>query len=204
MPQLVQLASFLLFLTLGARVRRSREAASRRRAVHLLLAYVMLVCAAAGVTQRDNWPFTSHQIAVGRPRSDSRICQTQFFGVDARGAEWRLDPWSWTPVYDSILQFWVEQNLPRLSGGPRQRVLAFLLARAERSRVELAAGRPLGPERLLRGAGAPYWLLLPRFPSVPGEPYAGLRLYAVCWLPVERLANPDRALRTLSAEFFWP
>jgi len=200
MPQLLSLGSFLLFLTLGARVRCSREPAARRRAVNVLLACVLLVCGSAGVTQLDNWPFTSHSIAVGRPRADSRICQTQFYGLDAGGNEWRLDPWSWTPVYDSILQFWVEQNLGRLPPAGRERVLRFLLDRAERSRARLAAGRPLGPQRLLGRAGAPYWLLLPRFPQVPDASWAGLRVYRACWLPVERVARPDRVLRTLTAE----
>jgi len=200
MPQLLRLASFLLFLALGARVRGTQEPAARRRATNFLLAYVILTCGAAGVIQEDSWPFTNHQIAVGRPRSDSRICQTQFYGLDALGNEWRLDPWSWTPVYDSILQFWVEQNLGRLPPAGRERVLRFLLDRAERSRGRLAASRPLGPERLLGRAGAPYWLLLPRVVKAPAEPYTGLRLYHTCWFPAELVTNPERVLRTLTVE----
>lgn len=204
MPQLLYLACFLLFLALGAHVRLARQPVERRRAVNLLISYVVVVSGVAGVIQEDLWPFTCHQIAVGRARPDSRICQTQFYGVDAVGGEWRLDPYAWTPVYDSILQFWVEQNLPRLSVEQRERVLGFLLARAERSRSRLAAGRPLGPARLLGRAGAPYWLLLPRFTRAPGQPYAGLRVYASCWLPAERVVDPERVSRTLQAEWRGP
>jgi hypothetical protein len=200
MAQLLKLAAFLLLLALGVQVRRSGGRA-RRRAVNRLLAYVLLVSVAAATSQQDAWPLTCHQIAVGRARSDSRVCQTQFYGLDGGGREWRLDPWTWTPVYDSILQFWLEQNLARLQPAQRRRVLAFLLARAERSRALLAAGRPLGYERLLGGAGAPYWLLLPRFTRVPSEPFAGLRVAASCWLPVERLADPERASHQLVTEY---
>lgn len=204
MSQLLRLASFLILLALGTRVRSSRDRTARRRAVNLLLGYVLALSGAVGVSQQDAWPFTCHQIAVGRPRADSRVCQTRFYGLDASGAEWRLDPWSWTPVYDSILQFWIEQGLPRLSEEQRERALAFLLARAERSRARLAADQPLGSERLLGPAGAPYWLLLPRSTSVPGLPYAGLRIEAACWLPVERLADPRRETRMPIAELRRP
>jgi hypothetical protein len=204
LSQLLRLASFLLLLALGARVRRSRDPAARRRAVNLLLAYVLAVSGATGVSQQDFWPFACHQIAVGRPRADSRVCQTEFYGLEASGAAWRLDPWSWTPVYDSILQFWVEQGLPRLSAAQRERALAFLLARAERSRARLAAGKPLGHERLLGAAGAPYWLLLPRRTSVPDSPFSGLRVDTACWLPSERLADPRRETRVTIAEFSRP
>ena len=204
LSQLLRLASFLLLLALGARVRRSREPAARRRAVNLLLGYVLAVSGAVGVSQQDFWPFTCHQIAVGRPRADSRVCQTQFYGVDAAGAEWRLDPWTWTPVYDSILQYWVEHGLPRLPADERERALSFLLARAERSRARLAAGLPLGRERRLGPAGAPYWLLLPRQTRVPDRPYAGLRIDSACWLPIEKLADPRRESRVTLAELRRP
>lgn len=198
MPELARLASFLLFLGLGARL-RGLHGHERRRAIHWLLAYAVALALAAGLTQVDDWPFTSHTIAVGRPRADSRICATEFYGVDAAGREWRLDPYAWTPVYDSILQFWVEQRLPRLPPVQRTRAQAFLLERAERSRARLAAGRPLGPERLLGPVGAPYWLLLPRRPQAPAAPFAALRAYAGCWTPAER-AGRSAASRTLSFE----
>jgi hypothetical protein len=204
LSQLLRLASFLLLLALGARVRRSRDPAARRRAVNLLLGYVLAVSGAVGVSQQDFWPFTCHQIAVGRPRADSRVCQTQFYGLEASGAEWRLDPWSWTPVYDSILQFWADEGLPRLDDEQRERALAFLLARAERSRARRAAGLPLGRERLLGPAGAPYWLLLPRQTRVPEHPYTALRIDAACWLPAEKLADPRRESRVTLAELRRP
>ena len=138
----------------------------------------------------DDWPFTSHTIAVGRARADSRVCATELVGLDDAGREWRLDPYTFTPVYHSILQYWLEQGLARLTDAERERVLTFLLARAEESRRRLAARQALGPERVLGPAGAPYWLLLPRSLAVPSSPYAGLRAYSSCWLVAEGPGRP--------------
>src|SRR5262245_35496467 len=107
MPELLRLASFLLFVALGLRARLA-GAPQRRRAVQRLVAYVVALSLLVGLLQRDDWPFTSHTIAVGRPRAGSRVCQTRFLGLDPAGREWRLDPFTFTPVYDSILQYWIE------------------------------------------------------------------------------------------------
>jgi hypothetical protein len=196
MIELLRLALVLVFVALGVRIRRAVEGPPRRRAVKVFLAYVLAVEGAVGALQWDAWPFTSHTIAVGRARADSRMCRTELYGLDDRGREWPLDPYTFTPVFDSILQYWLEQSLDRLSPEGRERVLAFLLERAEASRVRLAAGGRIGPERLLGAFGAPYWLLLPRHSDVPAAPWRGLRAYSSCWLPAERLAGAavDRRL----------
>jgi hypothetical protein len=185
MADLVRLASFLAFLGLGLRVMRLGQGPARRRAIHRLLAYVVVLSGAAGILQWDDWPFTSHTIAVGRARPDSRVCATMLYGVDADAREWRLDPYTFTPVYDSILQYWLEQGLPRLDEPQRRRALSFLLERAEESRRRLAAGRALGHERVLGPLGAPYWLLLPRSRAASPSPYSGLRAYSSCWTVAE-------------------
>ena len=199
MVELVRLVSFLAFLALGFRVARLGEGPERRRAVNRLLAYVLVMSGAVGALQWDDWPFTSHTIAVGRARADSRVCATELFGLDAGDREWRLDPYSFTPVYDSILQYWLEQALGRLTEPERGRALAFLLERAEESRRRLAAGGALGHERLLGPAGAPYWLLLPRSPEVPASPYAGLRAYSTCWTVADGPGRPPTRRLLLEA-----
>ena len=192
MLELLRLASFLGFLALGLGIWRTRpdDGAARRRAVGRLLVYVLVLSLAVGLSQVDDWPFTSHTIAVGRARSDSQVCRTELFGLDEAGGEWRLDPYSFTPVYHSILQYWLEQAPGRLPEPQRQRAFAFLLERAEESRRRLAAGEALGAERRLGRAGAPYWLLLPRAPDVPASPYAGLRGYSSCWRVAEGPSRP--------------
>ena len=195
MPDLLRAASFLGFLALGWRVARLDPGPARRRAINLLLACVLLLSGAAGVLQWDDWPFTSHTIAVGRARPDSRVCTTELAGVDGGGREWRLDPYTFTPVYDSILQYWIEQGLPRLGALEQAKAASFLLERAEESRRRLAAGRALGHERILGPLGAPYWLLLPRSRAVPSSPYAGLRAYSSCWAIAEGpVLSTDRHL----------
>jgi hypothetical protein len=186
---LVALVLALGLVALGVRVRRREGGPGRRRAVGAFLFYVLAAHAAAGVLQKDAWPITSHTIAVGRARATSRVCRTTLVGVARDGREWPLDPYTFTPVFDSILQYWLEQTERGLAAEDRARVLAFLLDRAERSRQRLAAGARIGPERLLGPAAAPYWLLLPRATEVPAEPWTGLRAYSSCWLPAERLAG---------------
>src|SRR5688572_27913180 len=141
MLELLRLASFLGFLALGLGiwVTRPEDAPARRRAVGRLLVYVLVLSIAVGLSQWDDWPFTSHTIAVGRARPDSRVCATGLYGLDRDDREWRLDPYSFTPVYDSILQYWLEQALGRLTEPEGGRALGFLLDRAEESRRRLAA-----------------------------------------------------------------
>jgi hypothetical protein len=194
MADLLRAASFLSFLALGWSVMRLDPGPARRRAINLLLAYVVLLNGAAGLLQWDDWPFTSHTIAVGRARPDSRVCATELVGVDGGGREWRLDPYSFTPVYDSILQYWMEQGLGRLDETQQGKALAFLLERADESRARLAAGRALGHERILGPLGAPYWLLLPRSRAVPPSPYQALRAYSSCW-PVAEGPQPSSVRR---------
>jgi hypothetical protein len=201
MVELLRLATFLAFVALGLRARFVSEP-HRRRAVQHLVAYVLVLSAAAGLSQRDAWPFTSHTIAVGRARADSRVCRTRFVGVDAGGAAWPLDPYAFTPVYDSILQYWIEQAPPRLDEAQRGRALGFLLQRAEESRQRLAAGARIGPERLLGPLGAPYWLMLPRQRRAASTPYVRLRALSACWAIGEGPGRePAREWRVLAE---WP
>lgn len=198
--QLLYAAVFAGFIALGVAVRRAPPPARRRRVV-TLIAYVIAANLLAGLSQQDAWPFTSHTIAVGRARPDTQVCLIELSGVDAAGRELRLDPYSWMPVYESVLHYWLEVNLERLTAEDRKTALSFLWRRAEVARERLAAGRAIGRERWLGPLGAPYWLLLPRAP-VSAEPLAGLRVYEACWVPRERYADPQQRTRRLLAEHF--
>jgi hypothetical protein len=196
-------AVFAGFLALGVCVRVASEPEARRRWTLRLIAYVAGVSLLAGLTQKDAWPFTSHTIAVGRARPDAPVCLIELAGVDGDGQEWRLDPYSWMPLYESVLHYWLERNLSGLTPPERDVVLSFLLARADASRERLSTGRAIGPQRWLGPLGAPYWLLLPR-PSVSAQPLTGLRVYQACWVPRERYADPLKRRRRLLAEHFAP
>jgi hypothetical protein len=200
---LAALAAFLGFLALGARVRWSPPPARRRR-VQALVAYVLGAHALAVALTWDAWPFTSHTIAVGRVRGEAPLCTTEAFGVDAGGREWRVDPYAFMPVYDSVLQYWWDTRGVPLPLWAQHHALRFLGTQAEAARAAQARGDRIGPARALGPLGAPYWLLLPRPAAVSPEPYLGLRLYRVCGLPRDRAAEPSRVTRELSAEWRQP
>jgi hypothetical protein len=198
--QLARLASFLVFLALGLAVARAKGWPERRARASALIAWLLLVNLVAGVTQRDNWPFTSHTIGAGRAKTDQQLCVTEFAAVDDAGRDWKIDPYAWSPVYDSILQYWCDVHLAGLDEAGRGRVLGFLLLKAEASRRRLASGLPIGFQRRLGRLAAPYWWLLPRVRAVPEARYRGLRVYRVCWIPAERFRDPTRVERRLVAE----
>ena len=170
-----KLASLALFLILGFRVAMASDT-ERRRATKIFIGFFLLVNAFAGISQIDNWPFTANTLAVGRGRVDSRSYVSKFYGVDANGREWPLDPLTWSPVFDSILQYWVEWRHP--SDPLQQRQTGeFLLAKANDARVRLQAGRGIGFERRIGPLHAPYWWLRARHREVPQAPYVAVRLY---------------------------
>lgn len=200
MSQLLSLACFVAFLLLGLRARRA-AGASRRGAVNALIACAGGLTVFSGLTHWDNWPFTRNVIAVGRPRPERPICMTDFDGVSADGREARVDPYSWGPVYDSVLQYWFEQGYAALSPAEQREALGFLLARAEAARARRAQGLSIGYERRLGPFASPYWLMLPRPETVPATPFVGLRAYRVCWTAPERAADRGAGRRTLVAEY---
>ena len=179
MSHLAALLAFVVFLALGVRVRRAREAARPKR-VQALLAYVLGVHALAVALTWDAWPFSSHTIAVGRVRVAAPPCTTEFVGIDAAGREWRLDPYTFMPLYASVLGYWWDAEGTHRPLWAQHHALAFLGTHAEESRARQAQGGAIGPQRWLGPLGAPYWLLLPRAEAVSPAPYDGLNVYRVC------------------------
>jgi len=200
MPHLLSLLLFAVFLALGLRLRWATAERSRQRATRALIGYTVGVSLAVAVSQRDAWPFTSYTLAGFPAQVDRTICRTEFVGVDDAGEEGRVDPYSWSPVYDSILQYWFEQEYRRLSEGEKADTLRFLLDRAEAGRRRRAAGRELGFARRLGSLHARYWWMLRRPAVVSEGPYRALRVYAVCWVPRERFLDPSRETRRLVTE----
>jgi hypothetical protein len=176
---LAALAAFLGFLALGCRVRWSPPRARRRR-VQALLAYVLAIHALAAAAGWDGWPFSSHTIAVGRVRGEARLCTTEIVGVDRAGGEWPLDPYTFMPLYATVVQYWWDADGAQRPLWAQHQALAFLGARAEEARRRQAGGEPIGPQRWLGPLGAPYWLLLPRAQAASPQPYQGLHIYRAC------------------------
>jgi hypothetical protein len=201
MLELARLLSLAGFVALGLRLRRT-EGAARRRALNRFLTYALGLSVLVAVTQVDDWPFTTYTLAAFRPRVAAPICLMEWTASDAEGREWRLDPYTWSPVFESTLQNWFDHQFSELTPSQKETTLAFLLARAEDARVRLAAGRPIGYDRLLgAGLSAPYWWLLPRALAVPPTPYLKLRTYEACRIPLEMRTGTGRVQRTIKAEY---
>jgi hypothetical protein len=197
--QLGRFASFLLFLLLGVRITRTRGD-GRRRAIVLFGAYLILLSAFSGVTQFDNWPFTTNQLAVTRAPSDDRVLTwLELRGVDTAGRESAIDPQAWTPVYYYLIQNWLTTRYPAL---PRDQQLVagrFLVTRANETRAELAAGQRTGFGRLIGPLDCGYWWRMPHVAPVAATPYRTIRLYEREWTLGEiarfhRMVRPRRLL----------
>jgi hypothetical protein len=191
-----------MFVALGWRVRRAPAGQVRTRAVRQLVVFVLVISAAVGCLQWDAWPFSPYHILVGRANIDKPNYMPDFYGVDAGGREWKLDPITFAPVYELTLQVWFNDHFGKLGEADRDRVLAFLLARAEATRARLAAGRTAGDERWLgRVLAAPHFWIPGRALAVPDTPYAGLRVYEVRRVPRAMLTDRASAQRRLLGEY---
>jgi hypothetical protein len=171
-----KLASLLLFVVLGVRAARIKGQ-GRRRAITLFIAYTIGINLLSGVTQFDNWPFTSNTLATGRGNDDTRVTWLLFRGVDSHGREWPLDPQAWSPVFDSILQYWLQSRYPLLPSDQRRDADRFLVVRANAARTAMRAGKRFGFERLIGPFNLGYWWQLPRVTAAPDEPFRAVRVY---------------------------
>lgn len=199
--ELLRLMTFLMFLLLGIAVARERGS-RRRRLINRFLVYVMGVSAFAGFSQIDDWPFSQYTLAAYLAQTSRAVCQTDFVGADARGAEFPVDPMAWSPVYSSALQYWFEMRYKSLSRPQQDEIMRFLLTKAEASRQRARQGKWLGFERHLGPMACGYWWLLPRATRFGPTPYVALRAYQSCCVPDELLRDPAARHRALVAE--WP
>lgn len=196
---LPKVLSFLFFLVLGVRVATS-IGVGRRRAINILILYVIATNSLAGVTQWDDWPFTNNMLAVGSGNDRSRVHWQAFYGVDAAGREWRLDPYTWSPIFDSVLQTWVYMSFVDLPTQQQREAGLFLFAKANAARVSLNQGKRIGFDRRLGPLSCPYWWRLPRWPRAPAEPYRALRFYRIEFTVGEIARDPTHYARHLIAE----
>lgn len=123
-----------------------------------------------------------------------------FYGVDEMGREWRLDPYTWSPVFDSILQTWITMIYGELSPSQQHDTGRFLLAKANEARAALVDGKRIGFDRRLGILSCPYWWRLPRWRNVPPRPYRALRVYRMEFIVGEMARNHDRVSPTLMME----
>src|SRR5262245_7782705 len=159
----VAAASFLGFVALAAAVAAAagRPADQRRRRASAFLLYAVAVSFAAGLAQRDAWPFAKWPMAGGW--ADAEAQNTRFRAVDDAGQEHDIDYRAFQPIEFDELIPWAHRTLPGLPPAAQDRAAAHLLALAEASRARTrAGGRPGTLGRWLGPLAAPYFDLHPR------------------------------------------
>lgn len=202
-------AGFLFACLAAAWSEKAGASLTLRRAVlNALLLYVLAVSFAAGLTQRDLWPFSSWKLAAGRVGPD--VTRVRIAAVDADGAEHRVDYRAWQPLAFDELAPWLELVFPRLDAAAQEGVAADLLDRAERARRQSRSGNGVGYfDRFLGPLAAPHFVLHPRIWSraerAPATPLVRLRLYRETWNLEERRRDGFRKVpRALAYEFPQP
>jgi hypothetical protein len=203
MKELLRLGVFLLFLGLSVRVVLAGPLVRRKR-VNALLIYVLCVSGAAGLMQRDSWPFAAYRIFYHSFPAGHVFERLTLRVVDAAGHECEADPYFASPVTLLNLLEWLERTYPRLDEPQQQRVMAFLFARARKAGERAASRRDPAVHVLDWLAPPTHWALYAR--SSPDDflrciPPKGLRLYRVVWRPSEAILDSRRVARHLLAEY---
>jgi hypothetical protein len=198
--QYLRLASFLAFVLLGARVPFLKRPESRRRGILLVVAYVLAVNGAVGLTQRDAWPFATYPLVPSVYDAGMLASKCEYVGLDAGDREFPIHPLSFSPVFPLTLDIWMVKTYPSLTPEAKRQVGRFLLERAEEARRRLRRGEAIGSERWLGRLAAPDWWMYPRPAEVPEAEFEGLRVYLVSWRPGEREADPRRVTRVVLLE----
>jgi hypothetical protein len=203
---------FVGFVLAGLALVRAQRASpddlrARRRASALVL-YALAVSLAAGLTQRDLWPFSSWSmmVAVRRPDVGEPSRPLRLVGVDADGAEHVVDARAWQPLAFEELVAWLNVKFPALAAPPRERVGRYLLERAEAARVRVRAGGAAGSfNRILGPFTAPTHILHPALwaspEDAPPKPFVRMRVYGERWNVEARRRDPALVTRALVYEY---
>lgn len=184
--QIGRLAAVVIFVALGIRIIVVRSPAQRRRAINMLLAYVLVLHAGLAIFQQDAWPFSNYPMMSVDVSDPQRMQQMIVFrAVDARGGEWQVEPNCWSPLYPQNLAAWLNVVGRKLPDAERQMAMRYLLRGAEAARQRRAGGeRYFGNAALLGPLAAPDVDLLPPVEGCP-LPFRGLRFYSQWWRPTE-------------------
>jgi hypothetical protein len=207
MRELLRLTVFLVFLALSIRVAFARSPARRTR-VNTLLLYLLCISGAAGLLQRDSWPFAAQRIFYHQFSSGHVFERWTLQVIDQVGRECEPDPHFAAPVTLMVLLEWLEHTYPRLSELQQQQVMSFLFART-REAAERAGRRPepVMSRALYALAPPAHWALYTLYASDDFRrcvPYGGLRLYRDTWRPSERFRDRRRVDRHLVSEYRSP
>lgn len=180
MIAIAKLTTFIATLVLAAYAAAAADAATRKRRVSALLSLIAVLTAVVTVGRVEAWPYTRFPMLMYIGSSNPELNEIVILAVGADGREYPVDPFSWSPLFPTALQSWVDRRLMRLSPQERGAALAFLLATAESSRKRIAEGERIGSDRWLGAAASPPdWGLYLRFHVA--QPFRGIRVYRARW-----------------------
>lgn len=191
---ILQVGAFALLIVLCIRIALAQPFAVRRKRVLQLALYLVVAHLAVGVTVKDAWPITDYALMHGIAGLAGELSVFTFYGVDAEGREWRIDPYAWKSISEWHLHFWFWIYYARqLHPDQQHEALGWLYRLAEEQRARLARGDTaisvLGP------ASAPQWFMFQRQLHVPAEPYRGIRVYLETFTIGGAIAEAEQPLR---------
>jgi hypothetical protein len=201
---------FVTLLVTGIALAFSGNACSpagRRGWTNAYLVFALLFSFAAGLGQRDMWPFSSWTMMVGLTPPATRTLPTlRIVGVDAGGNEYDIDYRAWQPLSLEEMYGWIRRNFFQLDPASQGAVARFLLYQSNRAReAAIAQGGLDNYHRVLGPFTAPTHELHPplwnRSTEVPAFPLVGLRLYEESWDLQVPPGAPLRVTRNLRHEY---
>jgi len=181
---------FLAFVASGLAVAAGQRWASqpdRRTLTNVFIGIVLLFIFAAGLSQRDMWPFSSWTMMVGLTPPATRTLPTlRIVGVDANGNEHEIDYRAWSPLSLEELYAWLNHHFLRMDPASQDLVASYLLQLSDHARDKgLHNGGLDFQNRWLGALTAPTHVLHPAIWShadaVPRDPFVGLRIYQESW-----------------------
>lgn len=176
----------------------------RKRGVNFFLVYLLGASFAAGILQKNAWPFADWPlIARAIPQ---KISQYRIVVMDSTGREYDVDYRAWEPLIYRDFAQWFVVKFPKLEPAVQEQAAGQMLEGLEAARVRARNGERIGTVRRILGPlSAPYFLLHPKIwsepDSVPAYPLAGLRTYFYEWDLIQRADDPTRFTRTLYYEY---
>lgn len=201
MTDLLRAASLAVFIGLGLWVAAMRDEPRRRRAASILIGYVLLVFAVVAATGRDDWPFSAYRLYAKHYDPTDVYSRIETRVVDDAGREWPFDPYAGSPLPHIIVSMVLDGRLRSVDDAGRDRIAAFLLARAEAVRERRADGRRASGEGWLGALSAPPGILPWLYDRAPAagltRPYRTIRFYRAHWRGVDRWQGRPRELTLL-------
>jgi len=198
---------FVGFVAFGVWAWTRRAPASRRRAVDLLIVYVVTVSCVVGFTQRESWPFTNwalvHNVAA------TRITVPVVEALDAGGRGYVVDPRVFDPLPPEELRSWMLRHFESLAPAARVYVARFIRDRAETARRRFRERQSIDrSDEWLGPLRSPYhfhegghWRSAS---DVPDSPFTGLRISMLTWAIEERAVDERRLARRVLFEWHDP